>query len=146
KHEIEYEQMGRIALQALVELAGIRQDLHLKALFTQVPRKQIAQPGIVVDDEYLGSSVLHGFIVGCRSIGPRLSRIVTAVATGNDWLQQAHLKRSAGTENMHRGRVRVEQQSVTKLAWVGNDCAIHSADARSVWLHRFLSALRRTAA
>ena len=59
KHQVQHEQVRRIALQLLVDLARVGQRLHLKALFAQVTHEQIAQADVIVDDEYLGCCRLY---------------------------------------------------------------------------------------
>ena len=51
QHEVQHQQMRRVALQAAVELGRIRQRRDLKALLGQVARQKIAQAHVVVDDE-----------------------------------------------------------------------------------------------
>ena len=59
--------MRRIALQLLVELARVGQRLHLEALFGQVAYQQLAQPGIVVDDQNFWRKLFHrSIIAGAR--------------------------------------------------------------------------------
>jgi len=45
--------MRRIALQLLVEVAGVGKRRDLEALLAEIARQQVAQPHIVVDDEDL---------------------------------------------------------------------------------------------
>ena len=45
--------MRRIALQLLVEVAGVGKHGDLKPLFGEVARQEVAQPHIIVDDEDL---------------------------------------------------------------------------------------------
>ena len=51
QHQVEHEQMRRIALQLAVELRRVRQRRDLEALLGEIARQQIAQPHVVVDDE-----------------------------------------------------------------------------------------------
>ena len=62
QHEIEHDQMRRVALELPVDVARVGKRGHLEPLLGQVPRKQVPQPHVVVDDEYLRRGVLrdHG--------------------------------------------------------------------------------------
>ena len=53
QHQIEDDEMRRIALQLLVELARIGQRGDLETLLGEVSREQVAQARVVVDDEDL---------------------------------------------------------------------------------------------
>ena len=59
QHEIEDEQVRRVTLQFLVELARVGQRLGLQALFGQVAHEKIAQARIVVDDKDFGAELFH---------------------------------------------------------------------------------------
>jgi hypothetical protein len=54
QHEVEHEEVRRIALQLLVDLRRIRQRGDLEALLAEITREQVAQAHVVVDDEDLG--------------------------------------------------------------------------------------------
>ena len=53
QHQVEHDEVRRIALQLLVEVARVGQRRDLEALFAQVAREQVAQAHVVVDDEDL---------------------------------------------------------------------------------------------
>ncbi len=54
QHEVEHDQVRRVALQLLVELARVGKRRHLEALLGQIAGEQVAQAHVVVDDEDLG--------------------------------------------------------------------------------------------
>ena len=58
QHQIEHDQMRRIALQLLVEIARVGKHRNLKSLLGQVARQEVAQPHVIVDDEDLGRGSL----------------------------------------------------------------------------------------
>ncbi len=43
QHEVEHEQVRRVALQLLVEVARVGERLHLEALLGQIAHQQVAQ-------------------------------------------------------------------------------------------------------
>ena len=51
EHQVEDDQVRRIALQPLVELARVGERPHVEALLAQVAREEVAQAHVVVDDE-----------------------------------------------------------------------------------------------
>ena len=53
QHEVEHDQVRRVALQLLVEVARVGQRAHLEALFAEIAGQQVAQAHVVVDDENL---------------------------------------------------------------------------------------------
>jgi hypothetical protein len=59
QHEVEDDEVRRVTLQFLVELARIGQRLDLQALFCQVANEKIAQARIVVDDKDFGAELFH---------------------------------------------------------------------------------------
>jgi len=59
KHEVEDEQVRRVTLKPLVELACVGEGLDLEALLREITDEQIAQTRIVIDHQNLGIHVLH---------------------------------------------------------------------------------------
>ena len=53
QHEVEHDEVRRIALQLLVEVARVGQRRDLEALLGQIARQEVAQAHVVVDDEDL---------------------------------------------------------------------------------------------
>ena len=53
QHQVEHQQVRRIALQLAVELRRVGKRRDLEALLGQVARQQVAQAHVVVDDEDL---------------------------------------------------------------------------------------------
>ena len=51
EHQVEHDQVRRVALQPLVELARVGERPHVEALLAQVAREEVAQAHVVVDDE-----------------------------------------------------------------------------------------------
>ena len=54
QHQVEHEQVRRVALQALVEVARVGQRGDLEALLAEIAGEEIAQAHVVVDDEDRG--------------------------------------------------------------------------------------------
>ena len=60
QHQVEHDQVRRVALQLAVELRRIGEGRDLEALLGQVARQQVAQAHVVVDDEDLwGGCFVH---------------------------------------------------------------------------------------
>ena len=53
QHEVEHDQVRRIALQLLVEVARVGERRDLESLLAQIAGQQVAQAHVVVDDEDL---------------------------------------------------------------------------------------------
>ena len=51
QHEVEHDEMRRIALQLLVEVARVGKRRDVEALLGQIARQEVAQAHVVVDDE-----------------------------------------------------------------------------------------------
>ena len=51
QHQVEHDEVRRVALQPLVEVARVGDRAHVEPLAGQVARQQVAQPHVVVDDE-----------------------------------------------------------------------------------------------
>ena len=60
QHQVEHEEMRRVALELAVEVARVRQRRHLEALLAEVARQQVAQAHVVVDDQDAGRGGLAG--------------------------------------------------------------------------------------
>ncbi len=53
QHEIEHDEMGRVALQLAVEVARIGERRDLEALLAEIAREEVAQAHVVVDHQNL---------------------------------------------------------------------------------------------
>ena len=51
QHEVEDDEVRRVALQLLVEVARVGKRRHLKTLLGQIAGQQVAQAHVVVDDQ-----------------------------------------------------------------------------------------------
>ena len=60
QHQVQHDEMRRIALQFLVEIARVGKRRDVEALLGQIARQQVAQPHVVVDDEDPGGCVASG--------------------------------------------------------------------------------------
>ena len=67
QHQVENDEMRRVALQFLVDVACVGQRGDVEALLGQITRQQVAQPYVIVDDEDLGGGVAcgHGELDDC---------------------------------------------------------------------------------
>ena len=54
QHEVEHDEMRRVALELLVELARVGERCDLESLLGKISGQEVAQANVVVDDEYLG--------------------------------------------------------------------------------------------
>ena len=54
QHEVEHDEMRRVALELLVELARVGERCDLESLLGKIAGQEVAQANVVVDDEYLG--------------------------------------------------------------------------------------------
>ncbi|MDV6321207.1 hypothetical protein RVY79_19640, partial [Chromohalobacter sp. HP20-39] len=59
-HEIEHEQVEPLAQPEFVHGRGVFRHQHGEALFPEIAAQQIAQAGIVGDEENLLTRILHG--------------------------------------------------------------------------------------
>ena len=71
QHQVEDEEVRRIALQLAFDVARVRQRDHLEPLFAEVARQEVPQAGVVVDDQDAGRGGLagHGRLNAARA-GP----------------------------------------------------------------------------
>jgi hypothetical protein len=59
QHQVEHQQMRRIALQLLVELPCVGERLHLESVLGQVADEELAQARVVVDHQDLWNGLFH---------------------------------------------------------------------------------------
>ncbi len=69
QHQVEHDEVRRVALKLLVEVARIGERSHLETLLGEVARQQVTQSHVVVDDEHLGRGDFRGHASGYRRLG-----------------------------------------------------------------------------
>ena len=68
QHEVEHDEVGRVALELAVEVARVGERGDLESLFAQIAGQQVAQADVVVDDENLRGARL-GSHDAIRAVG-----------------------------------------------------------------------------
>ena len=64
-HEIEHDQVIMFPTPGFVHLLGVRHSLDFETLFAEIAGQQVAQTGVVIDDQDVLMFIVHGMKNNC---------------------------------------------------------------------------------